>query len=141
MSISHTTSEYELVKRKTENQSRKDIKKIVRHLAAIHTHRGMERFIRLYGLWRVKYHSEAIQQSKDSIAKQDIKKTMALIDNALNNTFHYITIDRDIHHTSNLAESFFSRLKGHYKAHNGLSEKHIIQWLKWWCFFNSSTTK
>jgi len=61
---------------------------------------------------------------------------MGLINNALPNMFHYLT-DQNIAYTTNLLESFYSRLKADFYRHRGLSEAHKINYLHWYCYLKN----
>jgi hypothetical protein len=61
----------------------------------------------------------------------------ALISNVLPDMFHYLE-EPNIPATTNTIESFYSRLKADYRKHRGLTQKHKIHYLKWYCFFKNS---
>jgi len=74
---------------------------------------------------------------KDKIAFKDLKRTIVLINNALPDMFYYLK-EPIIPATTNMLESFYSRLKADYRRHRGLSQKHKIQYLKWYCFLKNN---
>jgi len=69
-------------------------------------------------------------------ANFDLKRTIALIDNAIPDMFHYL-MDPNIPSTSNMLEGYYSRLKLAYRFHRGLTQRHKIQFLKWYCYFEN----
>ena len=66
----------------------------------------------------------------------DLKRTLALINNALPDMFHYL-MDPGIHATTNALEGWHSRIKRAYRQHAGLSQRHKIQFLKWYSYFEN----
>ena len=53
--------------------------------------------------------------------------------------FHYLK-EPNIPSTTNALEGYYSPLKADYRRHRGLSQKHKIHYLKWYCFFKNSNT-
>ena len=98
-----------------------------------------DQFIADFKQWNLRYKDFIATLPKDSIANKDLKRTATLIKNALPNMFHYIK-DQNIAPTTNYLESYFSQFKHQYRCHRGLTEKHKIQYLKWYCFFKNSNT-
>ena len=75
-----------------------------------------------------------------------LKKTLpflhsvTLLNNAMPNMFHYL-MDPNIHSTTNALEGWHSQIKRAYRQHAGLSQRHKIQFLKWFsCFKNQQKT-
>ena len=93
-------------------------------------------FLANYNDWHDRYRDFIKMLPRNSVANIDLKRTTALINNALPNMFNYLK-DQNIAATSNLLESFYSRLKHHYRSHRGLTEKHKISYLKWFCYLKS----
>lgn len=63
-----------------------------------------------------------------------LRRTRALIKNALPNMFHYLD-NPEIPKSTNGLESRFSYLKNNLNIHRGLSEKNRINFVKWYNFF------
>lgn len=93
-------------------------------------------FLTNYNGWHNKYKDFIKTLPRNSVANIDLKRATALINNALPNMFHYLK-DHNIAATTNLLESFYSQLKHHYRSHRGLTEKHKISYLKWFCYLKS----
>jgi transposase-like protein len=93
-------------------------------------------FLINYTNWHNKYKDFIKTLPRNSVANIDLKRAVALINNALPNMFHYLK-DRNIATTTNLLEGFYSQLKHHYRGHRGLTEKHKIAYLKWYCYFKN----
>lgn len=97
-------------------------------------------FTKSYKAWVNKYKGFVRSLPVTNIAFKDLKRTMVLINNALPNMFHYLK-ERCIPATTNVIESFYSRLKADYRRHRGLTQKNKINYLQWYCFFKNSNTK
>ena len=110
-----------------------ELKKIFLSLLLIKTKAGKEKFFQAWVKWQKKYDTFMKQLPSNKVAYKDLKRSSSLIKNALPNMFHYLD-DPNIPPTTNLLEGFFSHLKGDYNRHKGLSEKHKIAYLKWYCF-------
>ena len=63
---------------------------------------------------------------------------MNLITNAIPDMFHFLD-DPQVPDTTNSLEGFYSRLKGDYWRHRGLSAQHRIAYLSWYCHFKNRT--
>lgn len=50
--------------------------------------------------------------------------------------FYYLK-NKNVHATTNALEGFHSRLKSDYQRHRGLTEKHKIQYINWYCFLKN----
>lgn len=113
-----------------------ELRALLKGLTKISSQQERDKFQQAYSLW-MKKHKDAIRLlPKDSVANKDLQRTMKLIDNALPNMFWFIK-DPKIAKTTNLLEGFYSQLKHHYQRHRGLTEKHKIGFLTWYCYFKS----
>ena len=119
-----------------KTQSGKELRYLLMSLCAIRSVKERNVFIRTYKKWFTQYRDFVLLMSKTSIALNDLKRTTALINNALSDMFHYLS-DANIHHTTNALESFYSRLKLAYRQHRGLSHRHKLQYLSWYCYFGN----
>jgi hypothetical protein len=70
------------------------------------------------------------------IAFKDLRRAMALINNALPDMFYFLD-NENIHSTTNALESFHSRQKSDYQRHRGLTKEHRIQYIQWYCYFKN----
>lgn len=117
----------------------KELQNLLRSLPKIRNIENKKLFLRNYATWLETHKKFVSNLSRSTVAEKDLKRTMALIANAIPNMFHYID-DPNIHSTTNCLESFFSRLKADFRRHRGLSEKHKKSYLRWYCFFKNSNT-
>ncbi len=112
------------------------MKRMLYYVTAIKTLADRDRFLATYKSWCKRYKTFIESLPKNDVKTKDLKRTRALITNALPNMFHYID-DHNIASTTNYLEGFYSQLKHHYRSHRGLTEKHKIQYLKWYCYFKN----
>jgi transposase-like protein len=119
-----------------KTQASQDLRIILKSLGALNTKKHMCSFLADYTQWRKKYYKFICLLPKTSAINKDIKRTMALIDNALSDMFHFVK-DRNIVPTTNFVENFFAQLKHKYRGHKGLSSLHKVAYLKWYCFYKN----
>jgi len=119
-----------------KTQAAKELKNIIKSCGAIKTKENTKSFLTSYAKWQNTYSDFVSKMPKVSTAFKDLKRTMALIDNALKDMFHFVK-DQNIVPTTNYIENFFKQLKHKYRGHNGLSLKHKIAYLNWYCFFKN----
>jgi transposase-like protein len=113
------------------------LRRLLNNLSSIRTINDKEQFIANFKAWHKENHQHIKSLPSSTIAFRDLKKTITLIINALSDMFHFLDM-KHIPSTTNLIEGFFSRLKSDYRRHRGISEKHKISYLKWYCFFKNS---
>lgn len=119
-----------------KTQAAKDLRNILLTVTNIKTQDEKNQFIKSFNFWLKTYDEFMKNLPNTSIAMKDLKRTYALIKHALPNMFHYI-YDKNIVSTTNVAESFFSRLKTDFQRHRGLSEKNKVAYLKWYIYFKN----
>ncbi len=120
-----------------KTQAGRDLQIILGGLHRIKSHEDRRAFLRSFRNWCMQHQSFVKVLPSTSVAFKDLKKTMALIQHAIPNMFHYLT-DSRIRSTSNVLESFYSRLKADFRRHRGLSETHKRSYLRWYCYFKNS---
>ena len=118
-------------------QAGKDLRWLLNTLCAIKTIKEQDTFTNSFKQWLITYTNFVKSLPKTTIAFKDLKRTMVLITNALPDTFHYLK-EPDIPSTTNTLESFYSRLKADYRKHRGLTQKHKIHYLKWYCYLKNN---
>jgi transposase-like protein len=118
-------------------QASQDLRIVLKFSGAMKTKEDMYSFLSKYKQWRIKYYQAVCSLPKTSSVNKDIKRTISLIDNALNNMFHFVK-DHNIIPTTNYLENFFAQLKHRYRGHKGLSSKHKVAYLKWYCFYKNT---
>jgi transposase-like protein len=113
------------------------LRHLLRNISATKTVHDKELFIANFKAWHKEHHAHIKLLPSSTMAFRDLKKTITLITNALPDMFHFLDT-KHIPSTTNLIEGFFSRLKSDYRRHRGISEKHKISYLKWYCFFKNT---
>lgn len=121
-----------------KTQAGQDLRIILKSLGALNAKGEMCSFLSSYSQWREKYYQFICLLPKTSTANKDLKRTMSLVDNALSDMFHFVK-DQNIQTTTNFLENFFAQLKHRYRGHKGLSEKHKIAYLKWYCYYKNKS--
>lgn len=110
---------------------------ILTRLSVIKTIKEQNHFICDYRKWLAQYKDFVMSLQRSTIAFKDLQRTIILINNALPEMFHYLA-DRSVHSTTNALEGFHSRLKTDYQRHRGLTRKHRIQYIHWYCYFKNN---
>jgi transposase-like protein len=114
----------------------KALRLLLKTVCQIRTKAERDLFIEAYESWVEAYKDFVLALPRTQVAYKDLKKTMALIKNALPDMFYYLD-NPAIHKTTNALEGFYSRLKADYRSHRGLSRKHRISYLSWYCYFKN----
>jgi len=114
----------------------KELRDILGDLCNIKSFKERNQFTRTYKVWLDKYKGFVKSLPRTTVAFKDLKRTMALINNALPDMFRYLN-NPNIPSTTNSMESFYSRLKADYRRHRGLTQQNKIRYLKWYCYYQS----
>ena len=122
-----------------KTEAGRELRILLSKLTSIKSFKERDAWNSVYTSWLERYSSFVKSLPRTSVAFVDLKRTMNLINNALPNMFHYLK-DRRIPATTNLLESFYSRLKADYQRHRGMSKQHKLAYLKWYCYFKNSNT-
>jgi transposase-like protein len=113
-----------------------ELRMLLKTLCRIRKASERDVFISTYMSWLGKYRDFVKALPRREVAYKDLKRTMALIFNALPDMFHYLS-DSCVPKTTNTLESFYSRLKADYRKHRGLTGRHKISYLSWYCYFKN----
>lgn len=119
-----------------KTQAGKELRAILSVLCTIKSFKERNRFIQTYKIWLDKYRGFVKSLPRTTVAFKDLKRAMALINNALPDMFHYLN-DSNIPATTNSIESFYSRLKADYRKHRGLTQHNKIRYLNWYCYYKN----
>ena len=119
-----------------KTQAGRDLRYLLMTLCRIKSKKEQIIFIKSYQQWLTQYKKFVMSLPSTTVAFKDLKRTMALIRNAIADMFYYLK-DSRVHSTTNALESFYSRLKADYQRHRGLTEQHKIQYLGWYCYFKN----
>lgn len=116
-----------------------ELRILLSKLTSIKSFKEQDAWVSTYQAWQERHSSFVQSLPRTTIAFIDLKRTMGLINNALPDMFHYLK-DQRTPATTNLLESFYSRLKADYRRHRGMSQDHKLSYLKWYCYFKNSNT-
>lgn len=119
-----------------KTEAGKALRILLRQVAGIKSFKERNAWLKAYKSWLSRYSDLVKSLPGSSVAFKDLKRTMALISNALPDMFHYLKEQR-IPATTNSLENFYSQLKSDYQRHRGLSIEHRISYLRWFCYFKS----
>lgn len=119
-----------------KTKAAQELRCLLSSLCGIRSIKERDQFLRAYRIWIKTYKEYVYSLPMHIKANFDLKRTIALIDNAIPDMFHYL-MNPGIPSTSNMLEGFYSRLKLAYRFHRGLSQRHKIQFLKWYCYFEN----
>ena len=119
-----------------KTEAGKALRRLLLVLTSIKSVKERNSFISAYRYWLVKNQAFVISQPMHIKANFDLKRTISLLCNALPDMFYYL-MDPHIQSTTNILEGWHSRLKRSYRQHAGLSQRHKIQFLKWFSYFEN----
>lgn len=117
-----------------KTEAGKELRYVLKYLTSVKTKEVYNQAIKEYVVWHNTYKDFIKRLPRNSVANIDLKRTTSLINNALPDMYHFLK-DHNIDSTTNLLENFFSQLKHKYRCHRGLTEKHKVAYLKWFCYF------
>lgn len=119
-----------------KTQAGRELRHILLTVCSIKSVKERNDFIKNYRNWLAKHEAFVLSLPKTDIAFKDLQRTIVLINNALPDMFRYLK-NKNVHSTTNALEGFHSRLKSDYQRHRGLTHKHKIQYINWYCYFKN----
>lgn len=111
----------------------KKLRDIFRHVTNIRTKEDRDRFLAYVEKWEGQYGRHIAAQPERGRVFSDIKRARSMLLKALPDMFHYLD-DPRIAPTTNGLEGYFSRLKGHYRHHRGLSPMKRKNYFNWYFY-------
>ena len=93
-----------------------------------------DEFLELISQWEQEYGQYIKIQPEKGRVFSDIKRARSMLMKALPDMFHYLG-NPDISISTNGLESYFSRLKSHYRQHRGLRKKKLDNYFSWYLFY------
>jgi transposase-like protein len=120
-----------------KTQAGRELRALLSTLASIKSFKDRDIFLALFHSWINAHYLFIKALPNTTVAFKDLKKTVTLIKNALPDMFHYLD-DSNVPSTTNALEGFFSRLKSDYQRHRGLSQRHRINYLDWYCYLKNN---
>jgi len=119
-----------------KTQAGRELRTLLMRLTAIKSFKDRDLFFDVYRKWFLAHTDDIKKLPNTTVAFKDLKRTIALINNALPDMFHYLK-SPSAPNTTNILESFYSRLKADFRRHRGLSETHKRAYLQWYCYFKN----
>lgn len=121
-------------RRKPTREDARLLRNIFLKVPYIYSKYQRDQFLDKVRRWEQEY-GHSITYSKDPSTVMDgLKKARSMLTNALPNMFYYLDNFR-IPKTTNCLEGYFSRLKGHYRNHRGLTKDKLNNYFTWYFFF------
>ncbi len=93
-----------------------------------------DEFLELISQWEQKYGQFIKIRLEKGRVFSDIKRARSMLIKALPDMFYYLD-DPSISISTNGLESYFSRLKSHYRQHRGLRKKKLDSYFNWYLFY------
>jgi len=110
------------------------LRKVFLKVTRIRTAKDRDEFLTLFQTWEDTYGSRLRYRPEIGPVFSDIKRARSMLLRALPDMFHYF--DNPLIPTStNGLESYFSRLKAHYRQHRGLSKRKRFNYFNWYFHF------
>lgn len=112
----------------------RQLREIFLKVTCIKTKEKHDEFLKLVILWENRYGRGIGQKPEKGWVFSDIKRARSMLLKALPDMFPYLD-DPAISSTTNSLESYFSRLKSHYRQHRGLSKNKLDNYFSWYFHF------
>ena len=122
-------------RRYPKTASVRKLRDIFLQVTYIRTKKERDKFLELIIQWEQKYGQYIRNQPEKGRVFSDIKRARSMLIKALPDMFHYLD-EPDISFTTNGLESYFSRLKGHYRQHRGLRKNKLDGYFNWYFFYS-----
>lgn len=107
------------------------LRDIFRHVSHIRTKEDRDTFLLRVSEWEKNYGRPIATKPETGRVFSDIKRARSMLLKALPDMFHYLD-DPGIPSSTNGLESYFSRLKGHYRSHRGLEPSKRNSYFNWY---------
>lgn len=114
-----------------KREDAKGLRGLFRQVTYINTKGERNRFIAKLERWERKYGRYIKEAPERGKVFSDIKRARSMLMKALPDMFHYLD-DPDIPKSTNGIESYFSRLKAHYRHHRGLTKEKRYTYFDWY---------
>jgi hypothetical protein len=110
------------------------LRAIFLQVTQIRTQAERDEFLTTVADWEDRYGSQIRSRPETGQVFSDIKRARSMLLRALPDMFHYLD-DPRIPISTNGLESYFSRLKSHYRQHRGLSKEKRMHYFNWYFHF------
>jgi len=114
-----------------------ELRGLIKSIGQLKTETDKEHFTNAY-ISCIRRNTEGLNTLKgDEAGIKDIKKIVALINNAYADMWHFLE-DKNIPSTTNKLEGYFGQLKQQYVKHKGMWAKSREAYLKWYCYYKNN---
>jgi transposase-like protein len=110
------------------------LRKIFLQVTKIRTPEDRDKFLDAFVDWENKYGAQIRSKPETGYVFSDIKRARSMLLRALPDMFHYLD-NPLIPISTNGLESYFSRLKSHYRQHRGLRKEKRNDYFRWYFHF------
>ena len=132
--------------KKPKSDATRELRQLACLLSKVDNHTQAQLWMRDFVDWHTNYEEYINEKSVDEITgrwwytHRMLHRSSTHIQRALPNMFNY-TRHPNIPKTSNSIESFFGHLKDHLQLHQGLSDDHFRDFIKWYLYLQSNQGK
>jgi len=110
------------------------LRNIFLQVTSISTMADRDKFLIAVTEWERKYGYLINHRPETGRVFSDIKRARSMLLRALPDMFHYLS-DPAIPISTNRLESYFSRLKSHYRQHRGLTNTKRSNYFNWYVYY------
>ena len=120
-------------RRNPKRTDAKHLRQIFLRLSSVKTPSHADRLTADVVAWEQRFGVALDRSSDRGWVFSDLLRARSMLLKALPDMFHYVC-DRRIPKSTNALESYFSRLKEHYRHHRGLAIHHRDAYFKWYFY-------
>ena len=120
-------------RRKPKRTDAKHLREIFLRIGTVKTIAEAHQLIADVVAWEHRFGATIDQSSDRGWVFSDLLRARSMLLKALPNLFHFVS-DPHIPSSTNTLESYFSRLKEHYRHHRGLAIHHRDAYFKWYFY-------
>lgn len=124
------------LRRFPKSQAARDLRLLLLVVTNIKDRKQKQAFINDFNNWEKRYGKFVLSLPSSDKVYGDLQRTRSLIIHAMPDMFHCLE-DSKIAPTTNKIEGGFSRLKGLYRQHRGLSKKRREKYFQWYIYLKN----
>lgn len=121
-------------RRNPKRTDARHLREIFLRICMVKTTAQVQEFTENVLAWEHRFGDDIESSSDRGWVFSDLLRARSMLLNALPDLFHYVS-NHHIPNSTNLLESYFSRLKEHYRHHRGLAIHHRDAYFKWYFYF------
>jgi hypothetical protein len=129
-------------RRNPKRTDAKHLRRIFLRLSTVRTPSQAQRWLTDIHVWERRFGASIDQSTDRGWVFSDLVRARSMLLKAIPDLFHYIT-NPGVPRSTNALESYFCRLKEHYRHHRGLAVHHRDAYFKWYFYLvpgkNSNT--